>query len=63
MKIDLNGKRPPKLENGPAGDVRRRFVKAPKASDSLGVKEKTGQPLLTKQGVYILVPVGKLKLQ
>ena len=40
-----------------------RFVKVPKSSDSLGVKAKTGLPQLTKQGVYILVPVSKLKLQ
>jgi hypothetical protein len=63
VKIDLNGKRPPKLENGQQVSFVGRFVKPPKSSDSLGVKAKTGLPLLTKQGVYILVPVSKLKLQ
>ena len=63
MKIDLNGKRPPKLENGQQVSFVGRFVKVPKSTDSLGVKAKTGLPQLTKQGVYILVPVSKLKLQ
>jgi hypothetical protein len=40
-----------------------RFVKAPKNGGSLGVKAKIGQPLLTRQGVYIVVPIDKLQLQ
>ena len=63
VKIDLEGKRPPKLENGQQVSFVGRFVKAPKQTDSLGVKAKTGQAVLTKQGVYILVPVSKLQLQ
>ena len=63
VKIDLNGKRPPRLQNGQQVSFVGRFAKAPKSGDSLGVKAKTGQPLLTKQGVYIIVPIDKLKLQ
>jgi len=63
VKIDLKGQRPPKLETGQQVSFVGRFVKAPKSGDSVGVKPKTGLPLLTKQGVYILVPVSKLKLQ
>jgi len=63
VKINLKGKRPPRLRNGQHVSFVGRFVKAPKRGDSLGVKAKTGQPLLTKQGVYIIVPIDKLKLQ
>ncbi len=63
VKIDLNGKRPPRLQNGQKVSFVGRFAKAPKRGDSLGVKAKTGQPLLTRQGVYIIVPIDKLKLQ
>jgi len=63
VKIDLKGQRPPKLETGQQVSFVGRFVKAPKLRDSVGVKPKTGLPLLTKQGVYILVPISKLKLQ
>ncbi len=63
VKIDLNGKRPPRLQNGQKVSFVGRFAKAPKSGDSLGVKAKTGQPLLTKQGAYIIVPIDKLKLQ
>src|SRR5262249_52131362 len=63
VKIDLKGKRPPRLRVGQQVTFVGRFVKAPKSGNSLGVKPKSGQPLLTKQGAYILVPVGKLTFQ
>jgi len=63
VKINLKGKRPPKLEEGRQVSFTGRFVKAPRSPDSLGVKAKTGAPQLARQGAYILVPVGKLHLQ
>jgi hypothetical protein len=30
---------------------------------SVGVKGSTGQPVLTRQGSYIVVPISKLQLQ
>jgi hypothetical protein len=63
VKINLKGKRPPKLEEGEQVSFTGRFVKAPKSPDSLGVKAKTGAPQLARQGAYILVPVSKLHLE
>jgi len=63
VKIDLKGKRPVPLKAGQLVSFTGRFMKAPKSTDSLGVKAKSGGPLLKKQGAYILVPVGRLHLQ
>jgi hypothetical protein len=64
VKVDLKkGGRPPKLEAGRQVSFSGKFVKAPKSGESLGVKAKSGQPQLTKQGAFILVPASQLHLQ
>jgi hypothetical protein len=63
VKIDLTGGRPVPLKAGQLVSFTGRFVKAPKSGNSLGVKAKTGAPMLKKQGAYILVPVSQLHLQ
>ena len=63
VKIDLGGRRPVKLHEGRQVSFVGRLVKAPKQGGSLGVKGSTGQPVLTSQGAYIVVPVNKLQLQ
>ena len=63
VKIDLNGRRPVKVHEGQQVSFVGRLVKAPKQGLSLGVKGSTGQPALTSQGAYIVVPVNKLHLQ
>ena len=48
---------------GQQADFVGHLVKAkPKDKDRLGVKEKSGGPVLQNQGVYVLVSVGDLKL-
>jgi hypothetical protein len=63
VKIELKGKSPPRLEAGQRADFVGHLAKA-KAADAsrLGVKEKTGQPVLQNQGVYVVVSVRDLKL-
>lgn len=63
LKINLKGKQPPRVHPGQQADFVGHLVKA-KAKDtsSLGVKEKTGGPVLQNQGVYVIVSVGDLKL-
>jgi hypothetical protein len=63
VKIDLKGGRPVKLHEGQQVSFVGRLVKAPKQGGSLGVKGGTGQPVLTSQGAYIVVPVNKLHVQ
>jgi hypothetical protein len=63
VKIDPGGRRPVKLHEGQQVSFVGRLVKAPKQGGSLGVKGSTGQPVLTSQGAYIVVPVDKLQLQ
>jgi len=63
VKVDLKGGRPPGLKNGQLVSFKGRFVKAPKSTDSLNVKAKSGAPMLKQQGAYILVPVSQLHLQ
>jgi hypothetical protein len=63
VKIDLKGKSPPRLQTGQQADFVGHLVKAQaKDTSSLGVKEKTGQPVLQNQGVYVIVSVRDLKL-
>jgi len=63
VKINLKGKQPPQLDAGQQADFVGHLVKAkPKDKDRLGVKEKSGGPVLQNQGVYVLVSVGDLKL-
>lgn len=63
VKLNLKGSNPPRLESGRQADFVGHLVKAgAKDASRLGVKEKTGQPMLQNQGVYVLVSVGDLKL-
>jgi len=63
VKINLKGKQPPRVHPGQQADFVGHLVKAkPKDKDKLGVKEKSGGPVLQNQGVYVLVSVGDLKL-
>ena len=63
VKLNLKGSNPPRLASGQQADFVGHLVKAgAKDASRLGVKEKTGQPMLQNQGVYVLVSVGDLKL-
>jgi hypothetical protein len=64
VKLNLKGGKPPKLEAGQRADFVGQLMSAQgKNPILLGVKEKSGQRVLQKQGVYILVSAGDLKLQ
>jgi hypothetical protein len=60
VKLNLKGGKTPVLKAGQQVDFVGQLAKAP-ANDasSLGVK-KSGQPLLQKQGAYVIVSVGDL---
>ena len=63
VKLNLKGGKPPKLEAGQRADFVGQLMSAQgKSPILLGVKEKSGQRVLQKQGVYILVSAGDLKL-
>ncbi len=63
VKLNLKGSNPPQLATGRQADFVGHLVKAQaKDTSRLGVKEKTGQPVLESQGVYVLVSVADLKL-
>ena len=63
VKLNLKGGKPPKLEAGQRADFVGQLMSAQgKSPILLGVKEKSGQRVLQKQGVYILVSTGDLKL-
>ena len=56
VKLNLKGGKPPKLEAGQRADFVGQLMSAQgKNPILLGVKEKSGQRVLQKQGVYILV--------
>jgi hypothetical protein len=63
VKISLKGQPPPRLQAGQQADFVGHLASA-KAADAskLGVKDKTGQPVLQNQGVYVVVSVDDLKL-
>ena len=53
----------PRLETGQQADYVGHLAQAQaKDASRLGVKAKTGQPVLQNQGAYVLVSVGDLKL-
>jgi hypothetical protein len=63
VQINLKGKRPPRLHAGQQADFVGHLVKTkPTDKSMLGVKEKSGGPVLRNQGVYVIVSVGDLKL-
>jgi hypothetical protein len=63
VKINLKGKQPPQVRPGQQADFVGHLVQAkPKDTSRLGVKEKSGGPVLQNQGVYVIVSVGDLKL-
>jgi hypothetical protein len=63
VKIDLKGKQPPSVQEGQQADFVGHLVKFTPADQSkLGVKGKTGGPVLQNQGVYVIVSVDDLKL-
>jgi hypothetical protein len=63
VKLNLKGGKPPKLVAGQRADFVGQLMSAEgKSPILLGVKEKSGQRVLQKQGVYILVSTGDLKL-
>ena len=63
VKLNLKGGKPPKLVAGQRADFVGQLMSAQgKNPILLGVKEKSGQRMLQKQGVYILVSTGDLKL-
>jgi len=63
VKVKLKGKNPPLVHAGQQVDFVGTLKKAsPQNASSLGVKDKTGQPVLQNQGVYLLVSVADLKL-
>jgi len=63
VKLNLKGSRPPRLETGQQADFVGHLVQAQaKDKSKLGVKPKTGGPVLQNQGVYVLVSAGDLKL-
>jgi hypothetical protein len=63
VKLNLKGSRPPRLETGQQADFVGHLVQAQaKDTSRLGVKAKSGQPVLQNQGVYVLVSAGDLKL-
>jgi hypothetical protein len=63
VKINLKGNQLPRMEAGRQADFVGHLAKA-KAKDAskLGVKGKTGGPVLENQGVYVIVSVSDLKL-
>jgi hypothetical protein len=63
VQINLKGKSPPRFQAGQRADFVGFLAKA-KAKDAsrLGVKGKTGGPVLQKQGVYVIVSVDDLKI-
>jgi hypothetical protein len=63
VKLNLKGKNPPRLQAGRQVDFVGHLAKAQaKDTSRLGVKEKSGGPVLENQGVYVIVSVGDLKL-
>ena len=64
VKISLKGKPPPRLQAGQQADFVGHLASA-KAGDAskLGVKDKTGRPVLQNQGVYVVVSVDDLTLR
>ena len=63
VKIELKGKRPPRLQAGRQADFVGHLAKAkPQDAGGLGVKGKTGLPMLQNQGVYVILSVDDLKL-
>jgi hypothetical protein len=63
VKLNLKGGKAPKLVAGRQADFVGQLMSAEgKSPILLGVKEKSGQQVLQKQGVYILVSTGDLKL-
>jgi hypothetical protein len=63
VKINLKGNQLPRVHAGQQADFVGHLATA-KAKDAsrLGVKGKTGGPVLQNQGVYVIVSVGDLKL-
>jgi hypothetical protein len=62
VKLNLKGKSPPRFHAGKQVDFVGRLVQAQaKDTSRLGVKGKTGGPVLENQGVYVLVSLGDLK--
>jgi hypothetical protein len=63
VKLNLKGNRVPRFHAGQQVDFVGHLVKAkPADTGKLGVKSKTGGPVLQNQGVYVLVSVADLKL-
>jgi hypothetical protein len=63
VKLNLKGSNPPRLRPGQQVDFVGHLAKArAKDTSQLGVKDKTGQPLLQNQGAYVIVSVGDLSL-
>jgi hypothetical protein len=63
VSIELNGQDPPKLEEGKQVSFVGRLKQAPnQGASQLGVKGKTGQPMLQTQGAFVVIRVGDLKL-
>jgi len=62
VKVNLKGKSPPRFQAGRKVDFVGHLEEAQaKDMSQLGVREKTGGPVLENQGVYVLVSVGDLK--